>query len=230
MFFDKFITSSSFKRPPLWKTIIVFFFGIPNIFLSVLYRYTLRVGKVEIEPIHRCKKGTPIILYSWHRNSSYLCYLVYMVRALQNVTFIGNDYLSSLISTIPMSFFGFLIFSFSRRRPLSGTEQISEYLKTNKTILLFPDSGGPYLKVRKGLIRMAQASGAMVIPIAATARPRFVVGCRMRHRYPFPGAKLNCMAGKPVELIAKGAPNSEEQNIHRCEQALMSLQKLYSHW
>jgi lysophospholipid acyltransferase (LPLAT)-like uncharacterized protein len=77
-------------------------------------------------------------------------------------------------------------------------------LMRGRTSCAFPvDGGGPYREVATGIITLAMALRATVVPIAAVARPALPSIHRSRVRLPMPNAKLVVGVGEALRVAAR---------------------------
>ena len=59
---------------------------------------------------------------------------------------------------------------------------------------------GPYGEIREGVLRLAQLSGAAIIPLRARARPAIVLGTWDRTVVPVPFGRVDMESGPPLWL------------------------------
>ncbi|MCC6351958.1 MAG: lysophospholipid acyltransferase family protein [Fimbriimonadaceae bacterium] len=92
-------------------------------------------------------------------------------------------------------------------------------LKQGDVMAITPDGPrGPDRKVQPGVLVMAQKSGAMLVPLAAAARPCWFAPSWDRYVIPFPFARVVIAYGKQIEI----AEDSGEEGISRAHEALQS--------
>ena len=176
-------------------------------------------GSLPSETAQALAARDPKILIAWHRYN-YLC--AHVMRHWPQgcrPTLIMHDGLSSRLLTHESSvWLGFDTFVFARRAALSPRQQIAEYLRrTQRSILLLPDSGGPYGVVKPGVVEIATACAASVWPLAIAQTGALELGKKLRHLLPLPGCHLDLRFGAPIP------PESVTQQ--RCQDALDALEK-----
>lgn len=98
-------------------------------------------------------------------------------------------------------------------------------LKDGGTMALTPDGPrGPSGVVQGGIMLMAQKSGAKLIPVGISARPRILAKSWDRYMLPMPFAKATMIFGEPIQ-VPKDASEAEveairlhlESELHRLE-------------
>ena len=77
-----------------------------------------------------------------------------------------------------------------------------------------PDSGGPYGKMKPGILEVARACGAALVPFQVTASPSVVLGKKLRHVMPVPYCRIDVRRG---ELLDGDA------TVDECQRALDAL-------
>lgn len=218
-----FLRSTAVKPIPLWKGSAALVLGLPQLLLSNIFQLSYKHRELDRYSKANLSTSGPLILYSWHRNASLSYFAMRMLSDLRSLIYITNDNFISLHYSIPSALLGLTTFTFGLRSQASRTTQISEVLIADNKVLMFSDSGGPYLELKPGIIKMAQQSGAKLLPIAFAADKYFDVGNKLHHYYPKLGATLMCSIGPPIELIGMDEKNSTKENLTRCEDALNSL-------
>lgn len=92
-------------------------------------------------------------------------------------------------------------------------------LKQGDVMAITPDGPrGPDRKVQPGVLVMAQKSGAILVPMAAAARPCWFAPSWDRYVVPFPFAKVVVAYGRAIEI----AEESGEAGISEAQRALQS--------
>ena len=99
-------------------------------------------------------------------------------------------------------------------------------LKEGGTMAMTPDGPrGPSGVVQGGVMLMAQKSGAGLIPVGISARPRLVAKSRDKYILPLPFSKCLMIFGEPIYVPLKSSEEEIEQirlqleaEIHRLEQ------------
>ncbi|MGH7280376.1 MAG: hypothetical protein ACRELY_02545 [Polyangiaceae bacterium] len=139
----------------------------------------------------------PIIYITWHR-LNYAATPVFRALAPRDrPTFIAhNGVASRAFSHQAPVWLGFDVFAFRQGRGHSAREQIVEYVRaTRRPILNLPDSGGPYGKMKPGILEVARECDAVVAPFIVAARGVARIGKTMQHVLPMPFAHLEVRRG-----------------------------------
>lgn len=78
-------------------------------------------------------------------------------------------------------------------------------------VAMLPDGPrGPAREAKPGLAALAAATGAVVVPVAASARPCIRFGSWDRVLLPLPFARVTCIYGSPVRVPKKSGEELEE--------------------
>jgi lysophospholipid acyltransferase (LPLAT)-like uncharacterized protein len=89
---------------------------------------------------------------------------------------------------------------FRRRSPVSARAQIIDYVRrTGRPILNLPDSGGPYGVVKPGILEVARACDAWLVPFVVDARPAAVLGATLAHVIPLPYCRIDVRRGELLD-------------------------------
>ena len=123
---------------------------------------------------------------------------------------ISNDGFLSRLNSRASTWLGVDMLEYERHGPVAPRQQIVDFVRdTGRSIIVFPDAGGPYRQLKPGLISIARQTGAALVPVALKATPSVVVGSTMRHRVPTPFAKLEARWGTPVPETEASAATVE---------------------
>jgi len=92
-------------------------------------------------------------------------------------------------------------------------------LKRGGTMAMTPDGPrGPSGIVQGGVMMMAQRSGAGLVPVGITAKPRRIVNSWDRYVIPYPFAKCLIICGEPIYV----AEDASDDEVERCRLLLES--------
>ncbi len=87
---------------------------------------------------------------------------------------------------------------------MEGFKELLADLKAGKTVAIMPDGPtGPRHSVRDGVIHLARLSGAPIVPVSYSAKPRWVAGSWDRFNVMRPCSRGVLMVGKPLTLSRK---------------------------
>jgi hypothetical protein len=184
-----------------------------------------RTARVQWEPdvaelIQLFKeRSRPIICFAWHAYEL-ISYCVFhdFPRDLVPLA-IGHDGPQSRALQQTAAWYGFPMWVYRRRSPIQPKTQLTDLLRAERPIIgLFPDSGGPDGQVRPGLVDVARAAEALLVPMAWHARPVLVVrAAPRRYCLPVPFSRIRAYYGQPID----GVHATRED----CRQALEALER-----
>jgi hypothetical protein len=158
----------------------------------------------------------PVVYVAWHRYNLAVTPALKRLPPASRPTLLMHDGLASRGLTHQASaWLGFETFVFHRRSPVSPRTQIADYVRsTGRHLAVLPDAGGPYGRVKPGLLQVAADTGAWLQPLVPRVRGALQLGKRLRHVVPMPGCRIEVTWGEP---LAPGA--TPEQ----CQRALDAL-------
>ncbi len=108
----------------------------------------------------------------------------------------------------------------------AAVEAISA-LKDGGTMAMTPDGPrGPSGVVQGGVMLMARKSGAGLVPVGISARPRLVANSWDKYIVPLPFAKCLMIFGEPLYVPAKATDEEVEQVRLQLESEIHRLEKL----
>lgn len=162
--------------------------------------------------------GRPIIYYSWHAYEPLMLLVFRDVPEQFVATVIGHDGLLSRMLQLTGAWFGYDLWIYRRKSPIRPTEQIIDMLRARRcNIGLFPDSGGPYGRVKPGLAKIARATDAVLVPRLVRGRRILMLKWPWRFGFPLPFCSLVVHHGAPLD--GRAASTAE------CQQALEELEE-----
>lgn len=179
-----------------------------------------RTSRITWEPSREVpaatRTGGPLVFLTWHRFNFASTPALSLLPEASRPTLVMHDGLASRALTHDASrWFGFETFVFRRRSPVSPRAQIAAYVRASgRSVVVLPDSGGPYGRVKPGMMEVAAQCGAWMQPFVVRARGAMVVGRAARHVVPLPGARLVMRWGEP---LPPGA------TAEQCQQAMDAL-------
>jgi lysophospholipid acyltransferase (LPLAT)-like uncharacterized protein len=160
-----------------------------------------------------CGAGRTLIYYTWHANEMVgpLAFRDCPDRLMPVA--IGHDGLASRMVHRATSWYGPRVWVYRRRSAIRPKEQIIGMVReTGCHIGLLADSGGPYGRVKRGLIDVARATGALLVPFTVRGRGVVETGWPCRYRVPLPFCALVVYRGEPVR--------GDEASLDVCQRAL----------
>jgi lysophospholipid acyltransferase (LPLAT)-like uncharacterized protein len=167
-------------------------------------------------PAEEAASGRPRIYITWHR-LNYLTMLVLntLPRELRPTIVAHDGIASRAFSHHSCEWLGYEVFVFRRRSPVSAREQIANYMRvTRRSILDLPDSGGPYGVMKPGILEVARAANALIVPFAVDSKPTVTLGKKLRHVIPVPFSRIDVRRGPALDGSA---------TVDDCQRALDAL-------
>ena len=159
----------------------------------------------------------PLIYYTWH------AYTWLSVAAFREFpgwavpAILAHDGWRSRLNQRAYVWFGFPVWVYGRASPVRPRKQIADALLTQGGHLaLAADSGGPYGRVKEGLLDIAQASGALLVPLMFRGRRVVRIRRPVTHYLPLPFCSLVVHSGEPLA--------AERASTAHCQEALDRLQ------
>lgn len=152
-------------------------------------------------PAQAHETGRPVIYLAWHRFNYAAAFVMRELPAAWRPTLIMHDGLASRALTHESSaWLGFDAFVFRRRAGASPREQITDFVRgSGRHIFNLPDSGGPYGRMKPGIVEVARACDAVLQPLAIRARGALSLGRSLRHVVPLPFGSLEAIPGEPLD-------------------------------
>ncbi len=86
---------------------------------------------------------------------------------------------------------------------------------SGRHIFNLPDSGGPYGRMKPGIVEVAKACDAILQPVGIHARRTLTFGRTLRHVVPLPFCSLEAVAGRPLD--------ARDATVEACQSALDAL-------
>lgn len=160
----------------------------------------------------------PLIYYTWH------AYTWLSVAAFREFpgwavpAILAHDGWRSRLNQRAYAWFGFPVWVYGRHSSIRPKKQIADALVNHGGHLaLAADSGGPYGRVKKGLLDIAQASRSLLVPLIF--RGHRVVRLRrpVTHYVPLPFCSLVVHDGEPLDAQRIG--------ITECQEAMDRLER-----
>ena len=161
--------------------------------------------------------GRPIIFYSWH---AYEPFLVLAFRGVDPPLVpraIGHDGFTSRLLQRAIAAYGFSIWVYRRRSPVSPKAQIIRMLEADSPIVsLVADAGGVPRVIRPGFAEVARTVGAYLVPAVPRVRFRLPLPRPWRYGLPVPFSRVDVRVGDPLD--------GREATPESCRAALQRLE------
>ncbi|HEX9100926.1 MAG TPA: hypothetical protein VF997_01915, partial [Polyangia bacterium] len=192
-------------------------FVLSNASLFALHAPAMLSARVvfaePLAPLVEAARVRPLVWLAWHRfNFAATAALRALPEALRPTLVMHDGLASRALTHEASAWLGFETFVFRRRSTVSPRAQLVDYVRaTGRSIVNLPDSGGPYGVMKPGILEVARACGALVVPFAVAARPSLTVGRRLRHVVPLPFARVTLRRGEPLA--------ADDAGVAECQRA-----------
>ncbi|PYQ17152.1 MAG: hypothetical protein DMF80_01580 [Acidobacteria bacterium] len=163
-------------------------------------------------------EGRPLIYYTWHAYTwlSVAAFRHFPAWAVPAI--LAHDGWRSRANQRAYAWFGFPVWVYGRHSPTRPKTQIADALSSRGGHLaLAADSGGPYGRVKAGLLDIAQASGALLVPLAFRGRRIIRLRRPVTHYVPMPFCSLVVHDGDPLD--------ARQVSLMHCQEALDRLEQ-----
>ncbi len=210
-----FITSSEVGALSGIKLIAAIVAGIP----FALYGLVLVSTKFKLVAKDTDFDG-PTILFSWHQNTFLTLVLARRARFCRGAIGLTNDRLASLIVTLSATLFGYRMFIYTLRNKKNRVEQVTQCFNFGNPLIIMADGGGPFFKLKPGLIKTALESKAKLVPVAFRIEKGLELGKVRKHRWPLPFSGIHCLIGQPVHCDFL----DPEAALRICQQELEAIE------
>ena len=144
--------------------------------------------------------GRPIIYYSWHAYEPMLFLGMRDVPAFLRPIAIGHDGVLSRMLQSTGARLGYHMWIYRRTSAIRPRDQIIELIRARScNIGLVTDAGGPYGRVKPGLVEIARATNAWVVPLVLRGRPILKLRWPWRYGIPLPRCRVKVFNGQPLD-------------------------------
>lgn len=219
-----FSVSDEVGRLPLLKAATASALGIPVILYGESILPFTTVKNVMLPGRTILPKDVPprSIFFAWHKDFFLDWFLARKCPELSGIRGVTQDGFAALALAMPSAFRGLPVFIFTLKNRKNRISQLSEIFNTSETpIVIHPDSGGPFLKVKPGLLKLAAATHASLIPLAFRCSPRISIGKHLNHQLPVPTSVIKFALGNPISFDGR----DEVTTLRDCGAALETLER-----
>src|SRR5262245_30543991 len=113
----------------------------------------------------------------------------------------------------------------SSRGATALLRELIRRVRAGASIGMLPDGPrGPSGVAKPGIVALARATGARLVPVGVAARPAFRFGSWDRVRLPLPFARVRCVYGEPLVLPRDAEPEALEAARVRFEAELHAVE------
>jgi hypothetical protein len=182
-----------------------------NLLVAALAYPGLRTARVSWGPdlgplLASLRERTrPVIFYSWHAYELPLLCAVYQLPADIRPVGIGHDGILSRTFQMATAWLGIPVWVYRRRSSVRPGQQIIDLIQSAPeppVLGLIPDAGGPYGTVKPGILTVARATGAYLIPVAVRTEPVARLRRPAPYLLPLPFSEVVVHCGVPLDGLS----------------------------
>ncbi|MBP8304586.1 MAG: lysophospholipid acyltransferase family protein [Phycisphaerae bacterium] len=187
-------------------------------------RLTLTGAEILEQP---ARQGRCVFAF-WHSRIFFLAYYyARFIRSPRIATLISlsrdGDYASALVEQLGQD----AVRGSSSRGGMKAMRALSARLAEGYNVALTPDGPrGPACRVQDGVVRLAQITGAKVIPVSYDARSKWTLRSWDRFILPKPFSRIHVAVGEPICVPNQASPEELREHCARLEHALTALDRL----
>lgn len=201
---------------------------LANLSVAVWVYPAWRTARVRWHPdiaglIHLIEKRSgPIICFGWHAYEllTFCAFRQFPPELIP--TAIGHDgFLSRALQQFG-TWYGFPVWAYRRRSSVRPKAQLIDLLAGGRDVIgLFPDSGGPDGEVRPGMVEVARAVQALLVPMAMDSHPVIGIPGPRQYWLPLPFSRVAVYYGEPLDgrhctlAACQGALEELERRMNR---------------
>ena len=181
------------------------------------YLPLLRIRDIGNDTIHdQIKKHGRIIIPIWHQRLFPALAYALRLREFRPIVMISQSRDGEFIADISQRLGLVPVRGSSSRGGAEALKTIVRKLEENPAVVHIVDGPrGPKGKVKPGLIRMAQLSGAVILPLIVSAEKAWIAGSWDRFLIPKPFSRVTIRWGEPFSVPRETDP--EELDGFRIE-------------
>jgi len=181
------------------------------------------VGYENVEKLRA--REVPIIYAYWHRHIFVTIYR-FMNTGARPLISLSED--GEIVAQIAIEFGMNPVRGSSSRGGAKAFIKLLNSIKEEKSEVLITADGpkGPTREIKDGVIRLAQKSGSVVVPIAWHAgKVKIFEKTWDRFKIPLPFGVITYAYGKPITIPATGSKEDEETLKQRLKDAIDTLER-----
>jgi lysophospholipid acyltransferase (LPLAT)-like uncharacterized protein len=182
---------------------------------------TLRVRRDERAVRELWASGAPLIYATWHSRVLLLPWL-YRGRRLRVLT--SRSRHGEMVARVVQSFGLQVVRGSSSRGGADALRRLLRALRDGSDVVVVPDGPrGPREVAKPGVVALAAASGAAIVPVAVGASREWRLGSWDGFRIPQPGARLVVGFAEPLRVPARADHVAREAARKNLEASLGAL-------
>lgn len=166
------------------------------------------------------QSGAPWILAMWHNCSTFA---PWAMRNRQMTCMVSASRDGEYVARLGALFGNKTVRGSSSKGSSSATRAVLKLLKSGEAIALTPDGPrGPKYSVQHGVLWLASAAKAPIIPLHIEASRQWVLNSWDNHRFPKPFSTIHIGIGKPTSIDRVMFKEDPEQAAKIIQNAMMS--------
>ena len=189
-------------------------------FLDIIFGLSRRItiNNEALDDLLRKKRS--VIVCSWHGR---LLFPFYDLRNRKPIGLAGMHHDAELITRVGEKMGWKMIRGSSSEGGTTGFRQMVKVGKGGKAVMFITPDGpkGPSRRAKDGAVRIAMATGAVLLPVSGQARRRWEAVNWETFVVPKPFGIICCVYGEPIEMSAGGNMDDYrrmlEQELERVE-------------
>jgi lysophospholipid acyltransferase (LPLAT)-like uncharacterized protein len=200
-----------------WKAI-----GVLGRFFLRIWAKTSRITVLGEESYRKAKEeGSPIILIIWHNR---LMLVPYFFRKREIAGLVSPSKDGEIIAQIGLGWRFRVIRGSSSHSVVRAWAQMRQMLRKGGELIIIPDGPrGPERTLKPGALKLAQDTGALLIPWSYSASPKKRLKSWDRFLFFYPFSRIVAIYGKPLTIRADLNDEEFGKERERVEGALKSL-------
>ncbi len=173
------------------------------------------------------ERGNNIFVF-WHSRLFYLVYYYAMRSPRRKACMLismsrDGDYGAALVRRLKQD----AVRGSSSRGGHAAIRKLVSRIAGGSNVAITPDGPrGPALMVGEGVIKLAQMTGARIIPVTYDATHRFLLGSWDRFVVVRPFGRVHVAFGEPVEIPKRVSPEGRRAYADRLERTLHDLDRI----
>jgi len=193
------------------------FFFIKKI-IKILIHLIVIFNKVEIkgyENLDGIKKKEPIIFVFWHKK---ILFTIYQFKNSGARPLISNSDDGELVSQVAEEFNMSPIRGSSSKGGARAFIKMMHSIRKEKSHILITADGpkGPAEQIKDGTVKLAEKTGAVIIPISWTAsKVKVFQKSWDKFELPLPFGKIKFKYGKPIHINKKNNTDKYKETIRK---------------
>lgn len=200
-------------------------------FVNLLLRFACRFNKLSISRLdvfeRYAEEGNNIFAF-WHSRLFYLVYYYVTHTEKRKICMLvsmskDGDYAAALVHKIKQDV---VRGSTSKGGPQAIRKLVGRVSAGNNLAITVDGPRGPAFKVKEGVIKLAQLTGARIIPVSYQATRVWKLKSWDGFIVVKPFGKIHIAFGEPIQIPRDTAPDEAEEYRRKLENTLLELDRI----